>query len=86
MSSKRSTDRKTILVVSLARHLTGFPVKKATKADWEKEKARNIADSFDSVGFNLDPKDTPSALKALRHELEGRSRDSIILGWCIRDT
>ncbi|TVY82629.1 hypothetical protein LSUE1_G002681 [Lachnellula suecica] len=76
--------RKSILVVSASRHLTGVPIEAGIKTEWAKEKARHIADHFDNVGFNIDPKDVPNTLKALRHELVGRSWDGVILGWCIR--
>jgi hypothetical protein len=82
--SKISTTRKSILVLSVSQYLTSVPISEGIRADWGNEKARNITDLFDNVGFDLDPKDVPSTLKALKHELEGRSWDGIILGWCIR--
>ncbi|TVY88095.1 hypothetical protein LAWI1_G007537 [Lachnellula willkommii] len=83
-ANNHASSRKSILVISISQHLTGSPVENAIKADWAKEKAHGIADSFDNIGFNLDPKDVPATLKALKHELERRSWDGIILGWCIR--
>lgn len=79
-----STPRKFILTVSLSQHLTGIPIAKVIKADWNKAKARDVANLIENVGFNLDPEDVPGTLKALKSKLEGRSWDGIILGWCIR--
>lgn len=76
--------RKTILTLSLSQHLTGVPVEKVIKADWDKEKAHNIRDAFENVGFNIDPQDVPGTLSALDHELKGRYWDGIIVGWCTR--
>ncbi|KUJ16362.1 uncharacterized protein LY89DRAFT_782629 [Mollisia scopiformis] len=88
MSSVNRTNgspaRKLILVVSISRHLHGVPIEKGIESEWAKEKARDIKDSFENVGFNLDPKDVPTALRDLKHELEGRPWDGIIIGWCIR--
>ena len=53
-------------------------------ADWDKEKARNVKDSFRNVGLDLNPNDVDGTLQALREELNTRSWDGIILGWCIR--
>ncbi|KAI9746650.1 MAG: hypothetical protein M1818_000364 [Claussenomyces sp. TS43310] len=80
----RSSARNVILTLSVSRHLSGVPIDKVIKADWDKEKAHNMRDSFDNVGFNVDPKDVPGTLSALRHELKGRSWDGILIGWCIR--
>jgi hypothetical protein len=82
--SDGSSARKSILVVNLGQHLTGVPVEKVIQAEWEKEKAHNISSFFDNNGFNLDPRDVPSTLKALRHKLEERSWDGLLLGWCVR--
>ena len=82
--SNHSPAPKSILVIGLTQHLTGSPIEKAIKEDWAKEEAHGIANSFDNAGFNLDPKDVPGSLKALQQELQGRSWDGILLGWCIR--
>ncbi|TVY17516.1 hypothetical protein LARI1_G004667 [Lachnellula arida] len=83
-TSNHTSSRKSILIIGLSQHLTGSLIEKAIKADWAKEKAHGMADSFDNIGFNLDPNDIPGTLKALKHELEGRSWVGILLGWCIR--
>ena len=82
--SNSSLARKSILTISASRHLVNVPVEEAIKADWAQEKARAMADSFENIGFNLDPNDVSSTLTALRKELEGRSWDGVLLGWCVR--
>lgn len=82
--SNGSSARKSILVVNLGQYLTGVPAEKAIKADWEKEKAHNITSLFDNKGFDLDPKDVTSTLRALKKILEERPWDGVLLGWCVR--
>jgi len=80
----RSSARKSILTLSASRYLSGVPVEKVVKADWDKEKADNVRDLFDNVGFNVDPKDVPSTLRAIKQELTGRNWDGVLIGWCLR--
>lgn len=83
-STSTSDARKAILVLSASEYLSGHPISKAVKADWEREKAHGIAEKFDNVGFAVDPTDAAGTLKALQETLHSRSWDGVILGWCIR--
>lgn len=82
--SSSSKARKAILVLSASHYLIGHHVNEVVKADWEKEKARDIADKFDNVGFTVDPTDVPGTLKALQQTLQTRSWDGVLVGWCTR--
>ncbi|KAL3425817.1 hypothetical protein PVAG01_02608 [Phlyctema vagabunda] len=80
----QSSTRKTILTLSVSRHLSGVPIDKVILTDWAKEKADGVRDSFENIGFNLDPTDVPGTLEAVKHELEKTSWDGVVIGWCVR--
>ncbi|KAK9325349.1 hypothetical protein V1517DRAFT_314673 [Lipomyces orientalis] len=82
--SSGSTSRKAILILSASHHLVGHPVSEVIKSDWEKEKARDVAEKFDNVGFTVDLTDVPGTLKALQQTLQTRSWDGVMVGWCTR--
>ena len=79
-----STARKAILILSASQYLVGHPISELVKADWEKEKARDIADYFDNVGFTVDPTNVSGTLQALQQTLQTRPWDGVIVGWCTR--
>ena len=78
-----NSNRKSILTISLTRHLTGKAVEKVLKDEWAKT-TQDTSNRFDNVGFNLDPNDTATNLKQLRKELQSRAWDGVLLGWCVR--
>lgn len=39
---------------------------------------------FDNVGFDLVPTDVPGTLEAVRHKLQERHWDAVLIGWCTR--
>ncbi|KAJ8104407.1 hypothetical protein POJ06DRAFT_235349 [Lipomyces tetrasporus] len=82
--SSGNTECKAILILSASHHLVGHPVSEVVKADWEKEKARDVAEKFDNVGFTVDPTDLSGTLKTLQQTLQTRSWDGVIVGWCMR--
>ena len=59
--------RKSILIVSVSKHLTSVSIDDVIKANWDKEKAHDLVDSFDNIGFDLDPREVSTILRALRH-------------------
>jgi hypothetical protein len=79
-----NTARKAILVLSASKYLGGRPISEVVKADWENEKARDIAHKFENVGFAVDPTNIPETLRCLEQTVQGSSWDGVILGWCTR--
>jgi hypothetical protein len=82
--SSGNTTRKAILNLSASHYLVGHPVNEVIRADWGKEKARDVAEKFDNVGFTVDPTDVPGTLTALQQTLQTRSCDGVLVGWCTR--
>ena len=82
--SSGNTTRKAILNLSASHYLVGHPVNEVIRADWGKEKAREVAEKFDNVGFTVDPTDVPGTLTALQQTLQTRSWDGVLVGWCTR--
>ena len=77
---------KSILVVSVSQHLHGVPIDNSIREDWAKDKANGVGHHFANVGFDLDPNNIPETLAALRHALQQRLWNGIIIGWCLRGT
>lgn len=44
-----SAARKAILILSASQYLAGHPISEVIKADWPKDKARDVAGRFDSL-------------------------------------
>ncbi|OKL55396.1 hypothetical protein UA08_09339 [Talaromyces atroroseus] len=76
--------RKSILILSASQYLSGRPISEVVKADWVKDKARDIADKFDNVGFTVDPTNVPETLECLQKTIQGNAWDGVIFGWCTR--
>ncbi|MCJ1311528.1 hypothetical protein MMC25_005201 [Agyrium rufum] len=75
---------KSILTLSASRHLSGVPIAQGLQREWAKDKANKSRDSFDNVGFDVDPKDASGALEGIKRELSCRPWDGIVIGWCLR--
>jgi len=75
---------KSILVISLAKILTGHPVSTVIAADWAKPKASIHKEKFDVQGFDLNSSDIPTTLKDLKSRLQRRNWDGVLVGWCTR--
>ena len=74
--------RKSIITVSLAKHLTGESVNEVHAKDWNT--AGKAASNFDNVGFDVDYDNFDQALEDLRSSLDGRNWDGVLIGWCLR--
>ncbi len=78
-----NSTRKSILTISLTRHLTGKPLETVLEDLWGKA-PQQASDRFNNVGFNLDPGNRATNLQQLRKELQSREWDGILLAWCVR--
>lgn len=84
LSSGSTGARKSILVLSLSKHLTTHPISDVVAKDWARPKAAHAKAHFDNVGFDLDPVDVAGTLKKLKAELGSREWDGVVVGWCTR--
>jgi hypothetical protein len=75
--------RKSILVLSLSKHLHGTPISSGIAAELSKPKAFKANKYFDLVGFDLDP-DYNKISADLKRELRERDWDGVLIGWCSR--
>lgn len=74
---------KSILTVSLAKHLTGEPVSEVIAKDWKKAN-QATSRNFDNVGFDVDFHNFEHTLRDLRGSLHQRQWDGVLIGWCLR--
>lgn len=83
MATSNGTVPKSILTISLAKHLTGEPVAEVLAQDWKKANAAT-AINFDNVGFDVEFRDFDHTLEDLRARLHEREWDGVLVGWCLR--
>jgi hypothetical protein len=77
------SSRKSILVLSLSKHLHGTPISDGITAELSKPKASKFNKYFDLVGFDLDPEYNKISAD-LKRELRERDWDGVLIGWCSR--
>ncbi len=75
---------KTVLSISLAKYLHGHDVADVIAEDWNAKATSDEQARFDNHGFNLDPIDVGGTLASLKHRLQEREWDGVIVGWCTR--
>jgi hypothetical protein len=76
--------RRSVLTISLAKHLKGQDVSQIIEEEWSSKASPEQQQAFDNQGFNLDPTDVDGTLVALNAKLHERDWDGVIVGWCTR--
>lgn len=78
------TQPKSILTISLAKHLHGVDIAVGIAKDWNSKATPEQQSRFDNQGFNLDPTDEEGTLADLRSRLQEKNWAGVIVGWCTR--
>ena len=74
---------KSILTISIARHLVGHGVNHVLDQAWS-DVPLSTKSRFENTGFNLPVDDNIKSMEELKSILAGGAWDGIIVGWCIR--
>lgn len=76
---------KSVLIISLSKHLTGHPIATVIDKDWSSKATPAQRAAFDNHGFDLDPTAPwETGLAAIKKNLADTEWDGVLVGWCLR--
>lgn len=80
-----SHSTKSILTISIARHLVGHDVDHVLDQAWaSSDVSPSTKSRFENTGFNLPVDGNARSIEQLTRILSGAVWDGVIIGWCIR--